>query len=140
MIMWFPSQYNCIIGRPRTRLLQIVPSTAHEMLKFPTKLVIITLHSAIVEPMECKMLAGFPSSPSQEEAVVKSKGIKAAIHPEYLDHAITIGGSLSEKRKVNLCESLKGNLDVFTWKPSDMIGVPRHVSEHRPNVTEGCPR
>ncbi|GJX26251.1 reverse transcriptase domain-containing protein [Tanacetum coccineum] len=30
------------------------------------------------------------------------------------------------------------NLDIFAWKPSDMIRVPRHIAEHRLNVREGC--
>ncbi|GJX74880.1 reverse transcriptase domain-containing protein [Tanacetum coccineum] len=28
-------------------------------------------------------------------------------------------------------------LDVFTWKPADMAGIPRHIAEHRLNVREG---
>ncbi|GJW52560.1 hypothetical protein Tco_0096645 [Tanacetum coccineum] len=35
MIVRSPSPYNDIIGRPRIRESQAVPSTAHEMLKFP---------------------------------------------------------------------------------------------------------
>nr|GEU52069.1 reverse transcriptase domain-containing protein [Tanacetum cinerariifolium] len=34
MIVWSPSTYNGIIGRPRLRKVQAVPSTTHEMLKF----------------------------------------------------------------------------------------------------------
>ncbi|GKD25459.1 hypothetical protein Tco_1231673, partial [Tanacetum coccineum] len=30
------------------------------------------------------------------------------------------------------------NLDVFTWKPADMTGIPRHMAEHRLNVRVGC--
>ncbi|GKD11836.1 hypothetical protein Tco_1196243 [Tanacetum coccineum] len=38
-----------------------------------------------------------------------------------------------------LCNLLRHNLDVFSWKPADMTGVPRHIAEHRLNVREGCP-
>ncbi|GJX68968.1 reverse transcriptase domain-containing protein [Tanacetum coccineum] len=34
--------------------------------------------------------------------------------------------------------SLKHNLDIFAWKPEDMMGVLRHLAEHRLNVREGC--
>ncbi|GJY50654.1 reverse transcriptase domain-containing protein [Tanacetum coccineum] len=30
------------------------------------------------------------------------------------------------------------NLDIFTWKPEDITGVPRHLAEHHLNVREGC--
>ncbi|GJW84228.1 reverse transcriptase domain-containing protein [Tanacetum coccineum] len=30
------------------------------------------------------------------------------------------------------------NLDVFAWKPADMIRVPQHIAEHRLNIREGC--
>nr|GEW14726.1 reverse transcriptase domain-containing protein [Tanacetum cinerariifolium] len=29
-------------------------------------------------------------------------------------------------------------LDIFAWKPTDMTGVPRHITEHRLNIHEGC--
>ncbi|GJW88819.1 reverse transcriptase domain-containing protein [Tanacetum coccineum] len=35
-------------------------------------------------------------------------------------------------------ERVKCNLDIFAWKPADMIGVLRHIAEHRLNVREGC--
>nr|GEW21915.1 reverse transcriptase domain-containing protein [Tanacetum cinerariifolium] len=35
-------------------------------------------------------------------------------------------------------ETPSRNVDIFDWKPADMIGVPRHIVEHRLNVREGC--
>nr|GEW80103.1 reverse transcriptase domain-containing protein [Tanacetum cinerariifolium] len=49
----------------------------------------------------------------------------------------TIGGTLSEKGRTELCSILKKNLDIFAWQPSDMTGVPRSVAEHRLNIREG---
>nr|GEZ48225.1 reverse transcriptase domain-containing protein [Tanacetum cinerariifolium] len=49
------------------------------------------------------------------------------------------GGSLSDKGRTELCALLKKNLDIFAWKPSDMIEVPRSIAEHRLNIREGCP-
>ncbi|GKE44348.1 hypothetical protein Tco_1471632 [Tanacetum coccineum] len=45
MIVRSLSPYNGIIGRPRIRDIQAVPSTAHGMLKFPVDEGIVTLHS-----------------------------------------------------------------------------------------------
>nr|GFA88012.1 reverse transcriptase domain-containing protein [Tanacetum cinerariifolium] len=50
---------------------------------------------------------------------------------------VSIGGTLSAKGRTELCSILKKNLDIFTWKPLDMTGVPRSVAKHRLNIWEG---
>ncbi|GJS92557.1 hypothetical protein Tco_0799525 [Tanacetum coccineum] len=107
------SPYNGIIGRPGLRKIQAVPSITHRMLKFPVD---------VLPPRE-------PTA---------TEGIKVAIHPEYPEQTVMIGGSLSEKGRMELCNLLKDNLDVFAWKPADMTGVPISIAEHRPNIREGC--
>ncbi|GJT88467.1 reverse transcriptase domain-containing protein [Tanacetum coccineum] len=53
------------------------------------------------------------------------------------DIDVAIGGTLSTEGRTKLCSLLKKNLDIFTWQPSDMTGVPRSVAEHRLNIREG---
>nr|GEW67008.1 reverse transcriptase domain-containing protein [Tanacetum cinerariifolium] len=53
MIVRSLSPYNDIIGRPRIKEIQAVPSTAHEMLKFPADGGIVTIRSTILIPAEC---------------------------------------------------------------------------------------
>nr|GEV59537.1 reverse transcriptase domain-containing protein [Tanacetum cinerariifolium] len=60
-----------------------------------------------------------------------------ALHPDFPDQEIVIGGSLFDKGRNELCSVLKKNLDIFAWQPSDMTGVPRSVAEHRFNIREG---
>nr|GEW90377.1 reverse transcriptase domain-containing protein [Tanacetum cinerariifolium] len=60
-----------------------------------------------------------------------------ALHPDFPDQKVVIEGSLSDKRRTELCLVLKKNLDIFTWQPSDMTKVPRSVAEHRLNIREG---
>nr|GEZ59833.1 reverse transcriptase domain-containing protein [Tanacetum cinerariifolium] len=38
-----------------------------------------------------------------------------------------------------LCGLLRRNLDIFAWKPADMIGVSHHIAEHSLNIRKGCP-
>ncbi|GJY30021.1 reverse transcriptase domain-containing protein [Tanacetum coccineum] len=49
-----------------------------------------------------------------------------------------IGSTLTEEGRNKLCGLLQRNLDIFAWKPADMTGTPRHITEHRLNVREGC--
>nr|GEY47991.1 reverse transcriptase domain-containing protein [Tanacetum cinerariifolium] len=98
------SPYNGIIGRPRIKEIQAVPSTAHEMLKFLADRGIVTIRSTILIPAECAMVT------------TSSKEIP---------------------KKAELRSLLKENLDIFSWKPSDMTGVSRSVAEHWLNMREG---
>nr|GEW81172.1 reverse transcriptase domain-containing protein [Tanacetum cinerariifolium] len=104
------SPYNGIIGRPGIRAIQAVPSTVHGMLKFPVV--------------------------SKEERT-RPDSFKVALHPDFPDQEVAIGGTLSDKGRIELCSILKKNLDIFAWQPSDMTGVSRSVAEHRLNIREG---
>ncbi|GJX31922.1 reverse transcriptase domain-containing protein [Tanacetum coccineum] len=137
MVIRSPSQYNRILGRTGIRKIRAIPSTAHEMLKFPIEGGTVTLRSSRVIPMECAMISRPSIQPPVTSQVLEEK-IKVAIHPEYPEQTIAIGSTLTEKGRKELCALLRQNLDVFAWKPADMTGVPRHIAEHRLNIREGC--
>ncbi|GKG05035.1 hypothetical protein Tco_0315422, partial [Tanacetum coccineum] len=58
MVVRSPSPYNGIIRRPGVRRIQVVPSSAHRMLKFPVTGETITLQSSMIIPLECIMVSG----------------------------------------------------------------------------------
>nr|GEZ42392.1 reverse transcriptase domain-containing protein [Tanacetum cinerariifolium] len=58
MVVRSPFLYNGIIGRPRVRRIQAVPSTAHGMLKFPVTSEMVTLRSSRIIPLKCIMVSG----------------------------------------------------------------------------------
>ncbi|GKE63235.1 hypothetical protein Tco_1513602 [Tanacetum coccineum] len=137
MVIRSSSPYNGIIGLPGLRKIQAVPSTAHKMLKFPVEGGIATIRNTTIVPAECRMVAEAQNSPPPREPAA-AKRIKVEIHLEYPKQTIKIGGSLFEKERMELCNLLKENFDIFSWKPTDMTGVPRSIAEHRLNVREGC--
>ncbi|GKE52719.1 reverse transcriptase domain-containing protein [Tanacetum coccineum] len=47
---------------------------------------------------------------------------------------VTIGGRLSKGCKEQLKTLLKGNMEVFSWEPANMTGVPRKVIKHALNM------
>nr|GEV76661.1 reverse transcriptase domain-containing protein [Tanacetum cinerariifolium] len=138
MVIRSPSSYNEIIRRPRVRKLQAVSSMAHRMLKIPVEGGIITLKSSRLAPLECTLVSG-PKKTSQAPKLMVKKRIKVAINPEYPKQTAMIGSTLTEEGRNKLCHLLQHNLDIFVWKPTDMTGVLRHISEHRLNIREGCP-
>nr|GFA34184.1 hypothetical protein [Tanacetum cinerariifolium] len=71
MIVRSPSPYNGIIGRPRIREIQAVPSTAHGILKFSVNGEIVTIRSTILTPTECATIAAIPKdSAKKAEAMI----------------------------------------------------------------------
>ncbi|GJS37981.1 reverse transcriptase domain-containing protein [Tanacetum coccineum] len=138
MVVRSPSQHNGIIGRPGIRKICDIPSTAHGMLKFRIERGTVTLRSSRIIPMECAMISGPSTRPPEAGKILEDK-IKVVIHPEYPEQTITIGSTLTEKGRKELCTLLGQNLDVFAWKPADMTGIPRSIAEHRLNIREGCP-
>ncbi|GJZ41940.1 reverse transcriptase domain-containing protein [Tanacetum coccineum] len=118
-------------NRPGIRKIRAIPSTAHGMLKFPVEGGTVTLRSSRIIPMECAMISG-PSTRPPEVGKILEEKIKVAIHPEYPEQTIAIGSTLTEKGRKELCTLLGQNLDVFAWKPADMMAVPRHAHRRPP--------
>ncbi|GJX71415.1 reverse transcriptase domain-containing protein [Tanacetum coccineum] len=102
MIVRSLSPYNGIIGRPRIREIQVVPSTAHEMLKFLVDGGIVTIRSTILIPTKCATVTTL-SKEILKEAEVRHENFKVALHPNFLDQEVTIEGTLSVKGRTELC-------------------------------------
>ncbi|GKC86009.1 hypothetical protein Tco_1141726 [Tanacetum coccineum] len=69
---------------------------------------------------------------------VREERVKVAINLEYPEQIVMIGSNLTEKARSRLCNLLQRNLNIFTWSPTVMTGILRHIAEHRLNVREGC--
>ncbi|GKD24438.1 reverse transcriptase domain-containing protein [Tanacetum coccineum] len=136
MIVRSMSPYNGIIGRSSIIEIQAVPSTAHEMLKFIVDGGIVTIRNTILILAECATVIT-SSKEIPKEAGVRHENFKVAIHPNFPDQEVAIGGTLSAKGRTGLCTLLKENLYIFAWQLSDMTGVPRLVAEHRLNIQDG---
>ncbi|GKA28254.1 hypothetical protein Tco_0714422 [Tanacetum coccineum] len=136
MIVRSLSSYNDIIGRPGIREIQAVPSTAHGMLKFLVNGGIVTIRSIILIPAESTTMVTSPQE-RPKEAKIRPKNFKIALHPNFPEQEVAIGGTLSAEGRTELCSLLKKNLDIFSWQPSNMTGVPRSVDEHQLNIREG---
>ncbi|GJX96794.1 reverse transcriptase domain-containing protein [Tanacetum coccineum] len=103
---------------------------------FPADGGIVTIRSTILIPAEyATMITSSKEIP--KEAGVRHENFKVALHPNFPDQEVAIGGTLSMKGRTELCSLLKKNLDIFAWKPSDMTGVPQSIAEHQLNIREG---
>ncbi|GKE74629.1 hypothetical protein Tco_1536670 [Tanacetum coccineum] len=97
-------------------------------------------HNEIIGRTGIRRIRAVPSTAhGMLKFLVLEEKIKVAIHPEYPEQTIAIGSTLTEKGRKELCALLRQKLDVFSWKPADMTGIPRHIAKHRLNAREGCP-
>ncbi|GJV97729.1 reverse transcriptase domain-containing protein [Tanacetum coccineum] len=112
MIVRSLSPYNGIIRRHGIREIQAVPSTAHGMLKFPVDGGIVTIRNTILIPTKCATVTT-SSKEILKEAEVRHKNFKVALHLNFPDQEVAIGGTLSAKGRTKLCSLLKENLDIF---------------------------
>nr|GEX74105.1 reverse transcriptase domain-containing protein [Tanacetum cinerariifolium] len=125
MVVKSMSPYNGIIGRPGLKAIQAVPSTVYRMLKFPVEGGIATIRSTILIPTECVSVTTSSVIPIVERT--HPTNFTAALHPDFPDQEIVIGGSLSDKGCTELCSVLKKNLDILAWQPYDMNGAPERA-------------
>nr|GFB99070.1 reverse transcriptase domain-containing protein [Tanacetum cinerariifolium] len=91
-----------------------------------------SFHKSMVEFHDYKVIVTL-----QREERTRPANFKVALHPDFPDQEVAIGGTLSDKGRTELCSILKKNLDIFAWQPSDKTGVPRLVAKHRLNIREG---
>ncbi|GKE26376.1 hypothetical protein Tco_1441760 [Tanacetum coccineum] len=96
--------YNGIIGRPGIREIQAVLSTAHIMLKFLVDGGIVTIRSTILIPTECATVIT-SSKEIPKEAGVRHENFKVALHPNFPNQEVAIGGTLSAKDGRNYAHS-----------------------------------
>nr|GEZ02572.1 hypothetical protein [Tanacetum cinerariifolium] len=115
MIVRSISPYNGIIRRHRIKEIQAIPSTAHGMLKFSADEGIVTIRSTILIPAECAMVIT-SAKEIPKDAGVRHENFKVALHPNFPDQEVAIGGTLSAKGRTELCSLLKENLDIFAWQ------------------------
>ncbi|GJW63982.1 reverse transcriptase domain-containing protein [Tanacetum coccineum] len=121
LVIRSPSPYNGIIGRPGISAIRAVPSTAHGMLKFPVDGGIVTIYNTAAPPKECNTVTGDVTQTKRQHAT-KVTNLKVAIHPDYPEQEVSIGGSLSDTGRAALCSravtsSLKDFLETMNKSP-----------------------
>ncbi|GJV81241.1 reverse transcriptase domain-containing protein [Tanacetum coccineum] len=136
MVIRSPSPYNGIIGRPGISAIRAVPSTAHGMLKFPVDGGIVTIYNTAAPPKECNTVT-CDVTQTQRQHATKVTNLKVAIHPDYPEQEVSIGGSLSDTGRAAVCALLQRNLDIFAWEPKHMTDVPRSITEHKLRIRQG---
>nr|GEY15890.1 reverse transcriptase domain-containing protein [Tanacetum cinerariifolium] len=105
MIVRSLSPYNGIIGRPRIKEIQALPSTAHEMLKFPVDGGIVTIRSTILIPAECATV--IPSSEENLDIFAWKPSDMTGVPQSVAEHQLNIREGYSPVRQKKMGQALK---------------------------------
>nr|GEV17989.1 hypothetical protein [Tanacetum cinerariifolium] len=71
-------------------------------------------------------------APEQERIQAKEEAM--LVNSAFPDQKLIFRTQFSEDRHSQLINLLRNNLDVFSWEPSDMAGVPKRIAKHTLNV------
>ena len=63
--------------------------------------------------------------------------VKFQVHPTDPKKTSSIGAQLDPTVDAALREFLREKWDIFAWRPSDMLGIPRRLAEHILNILKG---
>nr|GEV17333.1 reverse transcriptase domain-containing protein [Tanacetum cinerariifolium] len=126
MVVKLLSAYNGIIGRPGLKAIQAVPSTVHEILKFPVGGGIVTICCTILIPTKCTSVITSPVIPREEKT--HPVNFKIALHPDFPDQEVVVGGTLFDKGRTELCSQ---NTDSTSEKDTHRCDKKRGQAPER---------
>ena len=122
--------------------MQAVPSTYHQLLRFPTERGIEQIRGSqksetprepevnSIEVLDRESLDDIGQL-LREKATEALDRVKIAGN---LDRFFMVGASLNEVDRQHLITFLLGNLDIFAWSRYEMPGIDPSVSQHHLNV------
>ncbi|XP_020262483.1 uncharacterized protein LOC109838447 [Asparagus officinalis] len=140
------SAHNVILGWTALHLLQAIPSTYHQIIKFLTPNGVGIARGNQKEARSCYLLSikgkGVQCTMSIEKTCLQlEKTVEGprtepveGLHKVPIDQegmkTIKTESRLVEPLRGVMVEFLKANTDVFVWRPDDMLGVPPEVMCH----------
>ncbi|XP_076909549.1 uncharacterized protein LOC143566823 [Bidens hawaiensis] len=124
------SKHDIILGREAIGHFNAHPSTAHGAVGVPTPTGVAIIH------VNRHCFATESSKPSKiPKQAQRTEPEKWVLNKKFPDQTVTIGPAISEIVRTFLKQLLSKNIDVFSWQPADMSGVPRSITEHKLRVS-----
>ncbi|XP_070010075.1 uncharacterized protein [Nicotiana sylvestris] len=141
-------RYNALLGRPWIHSMRAVPSTLHQMMKFPTndgvkivyeehhaaKEMFVMINEQVDDNEEEEFLTPRAFVAPKESNATKSivEELEQAILIEHLpERKVYLGMGLTPELKKKLIQFLINNIDCFAWSHLDMTGIPPEITTHQ---------
>jgi hypothetical protein len=151
-----------VLGRPGFAKFMAVPNYTYLKLKMLGPNGIITVRSTYRHTYECDVeCVEYAEALAESEALIVDLEHLSQEAPDAKRHAgnfepveavksvsldpsndaskqVRISSELDPKQEAVLVDFLRVNAKVFTWSPSDMLGIPRDVAEHSLDIRAGA--
>ncbi|GAU34855.1 hypothetical protein TSUD_259350 [Trifolium subterraneum] len=125
------TSYNIIIGRPTFNTLGAVMSTLYLSMKYLLDDGRIgTVRGDQAQGRQCYELNLDPREEFQDRRVSPIEDLEPIQIGEAPHELINLGTHLDEGEKEKIIEILRKNVDLFAWKPSDMLGIDESTITH----------
>ena len=126
-----------------------VPSTLHQLLRFPTEHGIEEVRGDQLQAKNCSMAAMKSTCSRREpkktdiededvgkEPAEKSEEAlkKILVQDGYEERFFLLGSGLAEEEEKELKTFLRANIEVFSWTPYEMPGIDPEGTCHKQNV------
>ncbi|KAK0570777.1 hypothetical protein LWI29_006363 [Acer saccharum] len=119
------SPYNAILGRPWIHELKAIPSTYHQLIKFPTKWGVKEIKGEQRAAREC-----YQNALKRRTGIIAITGSHGRVDSNQAEN----GGTRRDDIRKQLVEFLRERRNSFTWSHEDMIGIDPEVMVHRLQV------
>ncbi|XP_028092886.1 uncharacterized protein LOC114293065 [Camellia sinensis] len=150
-----PSLYNIVLGRPWLHAMRVVPSTLHQLLRFPTEFGIEEVKRNQVQAKNCSITAmkytytvreaemaevededqEVLDNVGKEPANKSQKPLKKVLVQERDEERfflLELGLAEEEKRKLEAF--LRKKIEVFAWTPYEMSMISSEITCHKLNM------
>ncbi|GJT65383.1 reverse transcriptase domain-containing protein [Tanacetum coccineum] len=119
-----PSPYNIILGHPGLKQLRAIPSTIHEMIKFPTLWGFATLVSQIAIVLECRRVGKKQMVEPPKEKIKPQENASLTegvlVNPAHPDQLVTIElSSIPQRQPVSYTSQSEEKGVLRRKKPGD---------------------
>ncbi|XP_074347067.1 uncharacterized protein LOC141685890 [Apium graveolens] len=132
------STYNIILGRAWIHNIKAVPSTLHQVVKFPTPWGVQKIREDQAMAQECYKTCLKPTVQhiQKKPPTIELKGPENLIEMKLTneDKKVLIGEDVSPHIEANLVEFLTTRLDAFAWGHDDITGISPDIITHKLNV------
>ncbi|XP_076905930.1 uncharacterized protein LOC143561844 [Bidens hawaiensis] len=129
LVLSATSKHDIILGREAIGDFNAHPSTAHGVVGVPTRTGVAIIH------VNRHCFTTESSKPSKiPKQTQRTELEKWVLNKKFPDQTVVIGPAISEIVQTFLKQLLTKNIDIFTWQPADMTGIPRSISEYKLKV------
>ncbi|MFS8007463.1 putative nucleotidyltransferase, Ribonuclease H [Helianthus anomalus] len=131
MVLPAHSRHDILLGRESQGDFSMICSAPHSAVGFRTETGIALIYASK------EVLATDEIRPAKaNKPAPRTEAEKWVLNNAYPEQTVTLGPAMSDLTRAAHKKLLHENIDVFAWTPADMVGVPRHIAEHRLNVSE----